>query len=185
MSVHGSCSAIKCRLLPVFNQSLSYSYWPGKSSRGERTERFETELQLWRVPSRGLISWMASSTHGGALTGSWARVFITGASSNPACWRKKLNVPARLAIMLNVYSGGRVFRGGRADKKSVHAEHLMSSTALSSPKRQLPLEMPPSAIARSQCDLTFLPKVPFMQSHSLRDSAELDGNQKQTFLMVN
>lgn len=80
--------------------------------------------------------------------------------------------PARVAIILKVYSGMRVFSGGRADKKSVHAQHLMSSTAVSSPKRQLPLEMPPSAIARSQCDLTFLPNVPFMQSHTLLDSAE-------------
>lgn len=99
--------------------------------------------------------------------------------------KEKAERPARLAIMLKVYSGMRVFRGGRADKKSVHAEHLMSSTAVSSPRRQLPLEMPPSAIARSQCDLTFLPNAPFMQSQTLLDSAELDGNQKQTFTMAN
>lgn len=87
--------------------------------------------------------------------------------------------------MLQVYLGTRVFRGGRADKRSVHAEHLMSSTAVRSPKRQLPLEMPPSAIARSQCDLTFLPNAPFLQSQTLLDSAEMDGTQKHAFMTVN
>lgn len=90
--------------------------------------------------------------------------------------KEKAKLPAGLAIKLKFYSGRRVCRGGRADKKSVHAEHLMSSAVASSPKRQLPLEMPPSTIARSQWDLTFLPNAPLTPSQMLLDLTEVDGN---------
>lgn len=77
---------------------------------------------------------------------------------------------------MKVYLGMRVCKGGNGDKKSVQAGHLMSFRAVSSLKRQLPSEMPPSAFPRFQCDLTFLPNVAFMPSQMLLDLAKMDGN---------
>lgn len=129
-----------------------------------RNELIDTVAAL-----EGLSTLAASSIDGGELTGSQTTDLHLRHLLKSSTLKEEAKRPARLAIMLKVYSGMRAFRGGRADKKSAHAEPLMSSTAVSSPKRQLPLEMPPSAITRSQCGLTFLPNVPFLQSQTLLD----------------